>query len=153
NGNVTVGSSRIFTFRGGNEIIWSSTGNIAAGNASKTLVSAPPARYLIDPQTGASVLDPAGLATGGGIGTLQTVKGAPAGNVDLAPRVGFTDAGAAGIRVSGNLTPAGVAVLIGANIQVQGSSPGIPTVQGPPVGALTVANSTAGASQATVPTT
>ena len=59
NGNVTVGSSRIFTFRGGNEIVWSSTGNIAAGNASKTEVSAPPARYLINPQTGASILDPA----------------------------------------------------------------------------------------------
>jgi filamentous hemagglutinin len=153
NQSVTVGSSRIFTFRGGNEIIWSSTGNIAAGNASKTLVSAPPARFLINPQTGASFLDPSGLATGGGIGTLQTIKGAPPGDVDLIAPVGFIDAGDAGIRVSGNLNLAAVAVLNAANIQVQGASTGIPTVQGPPVGALTVANSTAGASQATVPTT
>ncbi len=64
-GNVTLGTSRIFTFRGGNEIIWSTNGNIAAGAASKTLQSAPPNRFLIDPETGASTLDVAGLATGG----------------------------------------------------------------------------------------
>jgi hypothetical protein len=109
-------------------------------------VSAPPARYLIDPQTGASIFDPGGLATGGGIGTLQTVKGAPPGNVDLIAPVGFIDADDAGIRVSGNLNLAAVAVLNAANIQVQGASTGIPTVQAPNVGALTTANNAAGAS-------
>ena len=72
-------------------------------------ISAPPARFLINPQTGASILDPSGLATGGGIGTLQTIKGAPTGNVDLIAPVGFIDAGDAGIRVSGNLNLAAVA--------------------------------------------
>jgi hypothetical protein len=85
-------------------------------------ISAPPARFLINPQTGASILDPSGLATGGGIGTIQTVKGAPIGNVDLIAPVGFIDAGDAGIRVSGNLNLAAVAVLNAGNIQVQGTS-------------------------------
>ena len=72
--DIAVGTSRVFTFRGGNEILWSSKGNIAAGSASKTLQSAPPARFLIDAETGASLLDMAGLATGGGIGVLQTLR-------------------------------------------------------------------------------
>jgi len=42
NGSVSVGMSRIFTFKGGNEIIWSTVGNIDAGSASKTEQSALP---------------------------------------------------------------------------------------------------------------
>src|SRR5262249_8886400 len=37
------------------------------------------------------------------------------------------------------------------NIQVQGTSTGIPTVQGPPVGALTAASNTTAASQQAAP--
>jgi filamentous hemagglutinin len=37
------------------------------------------------------------------------------------------------------------------NVQVQGVTTGLPVVQGPPVGALTSANNTAGATQAAVP--
>jgi hypothetical protein len=150
-GNVTLGTSRIFTLQGGNEIIWSTHGNIAAGAAAKTLQAAQPTRFLINGQTGAPILDLAGLATGGGIGTLQTLKSVPPANVDLIAPNGFIDAGDAGIRVSGNINLAAVAVLNAANIQVQGTTTGIPTVQGPPVGALTAANSTAGASQAAAP--
>ena len=69
-GNVNVGTSRIFTLHGGNEIIWSTSGNIAAGNSSKTVQSAPPTRVLVDPQSASVQTDLAGLATGGGIGVL-----------------------------------------------------------------------------------
>ena len=81
--NVTVGTSRIFTLRGGNVMIWSSQGNIAAGAASKTVQSAPPTRVLVDPQSGEVKTDLAGLATGGGIGVLTTVAGVVPGDVDL----------------------------------------------------------------------
>ncbi|OLI79672.1 filamentous haemagglutinin family protein, partial [Xanthomonas oryzae] len=79
--------------------------------------------------------------------TLIGVPGVPPGNVDLFAPHGTIDAGEAGIRVSGNLTLEALRVLNVANIQVQGTSVGVPVVQGPPVGALTAANNTAGAAQ------
>jgi hypothetical protein len=146
---VTVGTSRIFTFKGGNEIIWSTTGNIAAGSASKTLQSAPPARYQIDPETGSSILDLAGLATGGGIGVLQTLQDVPAGNIDLIAPTGIVDAGDAGIRSSGNLNIAALQILNAFNIQVQGQTTGVPVVQPPNISALAAAGNTAGSSTRT----
>ncbi len=110
-GNVNVGVSRIFTFLGGNEIIWSSTGNIAAGSASKTVQSAPPTRVLVDPQSGNIEPDLAGLATGGGIGVLATVPGVPIGNVSLIAPAGTVDAGDAGIRATGKVDIAATQVL------------------------------------------
>ena len=133
NNNVTVGTSRIFTLRGGNEIIWSSAGNIAAGSSSKTVQSAPPTRVLIDPQSGDVQTDLAGLATGGGIGVLATVPGVPIGAVDLIAPVGVIDAGDAGIRATGNLNIAAVTVLNASNIQVSGASVGTPAVSVPSV--------------------
>jgi hypothetical protein len=148
NGDVNVGTSRIFTLRGGNEIIWSSTGDIDAGASSKTVQSAPPTRVLVDPQSGNVQTDLAGLATGGGIGVLATVTGVPPGNVDLIAPGGVVDAGDAGIRVTGNLSIAAVAVLNAGNIQVGGTSVGVPSapvVTAPNLGGFTAGNAAAGA--------
>jgi len=101
--SVSVGTSRIFTLRGGDIQIWSSKGDIAAGSAAKTVRSAPPTRVLIDPQSASVETDLSGLATGGGIGVLQTLANVTAGNVDLIAPEGVIDAGDAGIRSSGNL--------------------------------------------------
>src|SRR5262249_58447364 len=98
-----VGHSRIFTLRGGDIVIWSTLGNMGAGASSKTVQAAPPTRVLVDPQSGDVRTDLAGLATGGGIGVLASVKGVPPGDVDLIAPAGVVDAGDAGIRVSGNL--------------------------------------------------
>jgi filamentous hemagglutinin len=125
-GSVTLGTSRIFTLRGGNEIIWSSNGDIAAGTSSKTVASAPPTRVLIDPQSADLKTDLAGLATGGGIGVLTTVEGIPPGDVDLIAPNGAIDAGDAGIRSAGNLNVAADVVLNAENIQVSGSTAGAP---------------------------
>ncbi len=133
NGNVDIGVERIFTLRGGNEIIWSTHGNIAAGSSSKTVQSAPPTRVLIDPQSADVQTDLSGLATGGGIGVLATVVGVPPGDVDLIAPTGTVDAGDAGIRVTGNLNISAVQVLNASNIQVGGSSSGVPTVSAPSV--------------------
>jgi filamentous hemagglutinin len=152
-GDVAVGTSRIFTLRGGNEIIWSSTGDIAAGISSKTVQSAPPTRVLIDPQSGDVETDLAGLATGGGIGVLETVAGLPPSDVDLIAPVGTIDAGDAGIRSSGNLNVAAAQILNATNIQVSGSSAGTATVAVPSLGSLVAAagttNTTAAASEQT----
>ena len=140
-GSVIVGTSRIFTLRGGDEILWSSEGNIAAGASSKTVQSAPPTRVLIDPQSGDVKTDLAGLATGGGIGVLATVVGVKPGDVDLIAPVGTIDAGDAGIRVSGNLNISALQVVNAANIQVSGSSAGTPAPVAPAVGGIAAAAS------------
>ncbi len=149
-GDVSVGTSRIFTLRGGNATIWSSAGNIAAGASAKTVQSAPPTRVEIDPQSGDVKTDLAGLATGGGIGVLESVSGVPPGNVDLIAPVGVIDAGDAGIRVSGNLTLAAATVLNAGNIQVSGASQGVPAAVVAPslAGASIAASTTAGAGSA-----
>jgi hypothetical protein len=125
-GDVDIGIGRIFTLRGGDMVIWSSTGNIAAGSSSKTVASAPPTRVVIDPQSADVTTDLAGLATGGGIGVLATVEGVPPGSVDLLAPAGVIDAGDAGIRSAGNLTLAATQVLNASNIAVSGNSAGAP---------------------------
>ena len=152
NDSVAVGTSRIFTLRGGNEIIWSTVGDIAAGASSKTVQSAPPTRVLIDPQSGDVKTDLAGLATGGGIGVLDTVAGVAPGDVDLIAPAGTVDAGDAGIRVSGNLNISAVQVLNAGNISVAGASVGVPTVVTPNLAGLTAASNAAGASASTAET-
>ncbi len=88
--------------------------------------TAPPTRVVIDPVSGAIETDLSGLATGGGIGVLSTVKGVPAGDVDLIAPEGVVDAGDAGIRSSGNLNIAATQVLNADNISVSGSSTAYP---------------------------
>jgi len=144
-GDVNVGTSRIFTLNGGNEIIWSSNGSIDAGASSKTVQSAPPTRVLVDPQSGDVQTDLAGLATGGGIGVLATRKGSAVANVDLIAPRGTVNAGDAGIRASGNISIAAVQVLNAGNISAGGKTSGVPTSAAVNVGALAAASSTAGA--------
>jgi filamentous hemagglutinin len=124
--DVSIGIGRIFTLRGGDIIIWSSRGNIAAGSSSRTIQSAPPTRVIVDPQSASVETDLAGLATGGGIGVLATVQGVDAGDVDLIAPSGIIDAGDAGIRVSGNINLAAVQVVNAGNIVSGGSSTGAP---------------------------
>jgi hypothetical protein len=146
-GSVNVGTSRIFTLRGGNEIIWSTNGDIAAGASSKTVQSAPPTRVLVDPQSASVQTDLAGLATGGGIGVLDSVVGVPVGDVDLIAPGGTVDAGDAGIRATGNLNIAAVQVLNASNISVGGASTGTPAAAAAPnIAGLAAGNNTAAAS-------
>lgn len=150
-GDVDIGISRIFTLRGGDQIIWSSTGDIAAGSSAKTVQSAPPTRVLIDPQSAALKVDLGGLATGGGIGVLASVEGVKPGNVDLIAPAGTVDAGDAGIRSTGNLNIAATKVLNADNISTGGSSTGVPTaptVAAPNIGGLTSGSNTAAATSA-----
>jgi filamentous hemagglutinin family protein len=137
--DVSIGIARIFTLRGGDIMIWSSVGDIAAGSSSKTVQSAPPTRVLIDPQSASVATDLAGLATGGGIGVLATVAGVRPGNVDLIAPIGAVDAGDAGIRATGNLNIAASVVLNAGNIAVGGGiagAPSTPAVATPSLGGL-----------------
>ena len=145
NASVDVGVERIFTLRGGNIVIWSSRGDIAAGASSKTVQSAPPTRVVFDPQSASVKTDLAGLATGGGIGVLESVAGVAPGNVDLIAPTGTIDAGDAGIRSTGKLNVAATQILNASNIQAGGGSTGTPTasVSAPNLGSLAAGNTQA----------
>jgi hypothetical protein len=146
--DVDIGQARIFTLRGGDMTIWSSYGDIAAGTAPKTVVTAPPTRVLIDSNSADIVTDLGGLATGGGIGVLASVEGVEEGNVSLLAPFGTVDAGDAGIRATGNIKIAAAVVLNADNIAAGGSSTGVPsapTVAAPNVGGLTSGSSSSAA--------
>ncbi|MDI4236717.1 filamentous hemagglutinin family protein [Bradyrhizobium sp. Arg237L] len=148
-GSVLVNQSRVFTLGGGDIVMWSSNGDIDAGKGAKTALSAPPPQIVYNSATGSFTTELSGVATGSGIGTLIGLPGVPDGDVILMAPHGTVDAGDAGIRVSGDIVIAAQSVRNADNIQVSGTSLGIPTST-PNIGALTSANNTAGASQQTV---
>jgi filamentous hemagglutinin len=123
--NVLVNSSRVFTEGGGNIVIWSTEGNIDAGQGAKTSVSAPPPLALVS-ASGTVTLDFSNTITGSGIRTISTGTTITPGNVDLDAPVGFVNAGDAGIGSAGNLNIAAQRVLGVDNIQVGGTATGVP---------------------------
>jgi Filamentous haemagglutinin family outer membrane protein len=127
--SLLLAQSRVFTEQGGNMVIWSSNGDINAGKGAKTIAGVPPPQYVSNDDH-YNTLDARGEVTGAGIATLQTIPDAPAGSVELIAPRGTVDAGAAGIRVSGNLVIDALLVLNANNIQVQGVTIGLPTVTG-----------------------
>lgn len=147
-GNVDIGRARIFSLRGGDITIWSSTGDIAAGSAPKTVVTAPPTRVVVDATSAEVLTDLGGLATGGGIGSLQLrATDAPSDVVLIAPQ-GTVDAGDAGIRATGNIAVAAAQVLNADNISAGGTSAGVPApapVAAPNVAGLSSASSSTAA--------
>jgi filamentous hemagglutinin len=151
-GSVDIGRARIFTLRGGDITMWSSTGDIAAGTSPKTVVTAPPTRVLIDSTSADVQTDLGGLATGGGIGTLKLREDDEESDVTLIAPQGTVDAGDAGIRATGNIAIAAVAVVNADNIAAGGTSTGVPTapaVTAPNIGGLSSgASSTAATSNA-----
>jgi hypothetical protein len=147
-GNIDIGRARIFTLRGGDLTIWSSRGDIAAGTAAKTVVTAPPTRVLIDAISAEIETDLGGLATGGGIGVLASVAGVEPGAVTLLAPRGTVDAGDAGIRATGNITIAAAQVRNADNIAAGGASVGVPAAPAaaaPNVGGLSAASSSSAA--------
>ncbi len=136
------------TEQGGDIDLFSANGNISAGEGPKTYVSDPPISLVCD-NTGYCFVNPTGLVSGAGIGALITLPGQDPSksNVSLVAPHGTVDAGAAGIRVAGDINIVALQVLNAFNVQVGGTTTGIPTVQGPPVAALTSAGNTAGAAQ------
>ena len=148
NGDIAVDQSRIFTLEGGDMTIVSRIGNIDAGKGAKTVQSIQPPNVSYDPY-GNITVTPFGPAAGSGIAALRALPDVPLSNVDLIAFVGTVNAGDAGIRVSGNINIAALAVLNASNIQVGGTATGIPTVVAPNIGALTSASNTAGAAAKT----
>jgi filamentous hemagglutinin family protein len=135
--SVTVNESRILTTKGGNVMIWSSYGDIAAGKGAKTSISPQFYDYSLDNIVHMGRI-PAGLPTGAGIGTLATQPGVPPADVDLIAPNGIVDAGDAGLRVSGNFNVFAVQILGTDNIEVQGISTGLPVPPSAPPTSLNI---------------
>jgi filamentous hemagglutinin family protein len=151
-GSIPLGLSRVMTTYGGHILGWTATGDINAGRGAKTTVIYTPPKRTTD-QFGNVELSPVVPSSGAGIATLNPIPQVPAGDIDLIAPFGTIDAGEAGIRVSGNVNLAALQVLNAANIQVQGTATGIPTVQAPSISAaLSSSNATAATQQTAVPT-
>ncbi|QDE40007.1 filamentous hemagglutinin N-terminal domain-containing protein [Luteibacter pinisoli] len=141
--SVLLAQSRIFTEQGGDVTIWSSNGDINAGQGAKTTAEIPPPVYICDNDAWCR-LDARGQVSGAGIATLQTIQGAPGGTVSLIAPRGTVDAGDAGIRVQGgDLIIAAARVANADNIQVSGDTIGIPVTAAVNVGALNAASAAA----------
>jgi filamentous hemagglutinin family protein len=123
--SVTLNQSRLLTAKGGNVMIWSSWGDIAAGKGAQTSLSPAFFDYGLD-LLARMKREPAGLPTGAGIGTLSTQDGTPPADVDLIAPAGVVDAGDAGIRVAGNFNVFAVEILGADNIDVGGVTSGLP---------------------------
>lgn len=92
-----------------------------------------------------------GLQTGAGIGVLDALENASTrerSRTDLIAPNGEVNAGEAGIRVVGDLNIAAHTVVGIDNIQVTGSSAGVPRLETPNIGALTSAQSVSQAATA-----
>jgi filamentous hemagglutinin len=123
--DVLVNKSRVFTLLGGDIAIWSTRGNIDAGRGAKSSLSAPPP-FVNFSDDGRITLDFSGAVAGSGIRTIITGDGVAAGDVDLIAPVGFVDAGDAGIGSAGNLNVAARQIIGANNIDVGGTSTGVP---------------------------
>jgi filamentous hemagglutinin family protein len=149
--SILLGQTRIMTTFGGDILAWSAEGDINAGRGSKTTVLFTPPRRVYD-SYGNITLSPTVPSSGAGIATLNPIPQVPAGNIDLIAPFGTIDAGEAGIRVSGNINLAALQIVNAANIQVQGTTTGIPTVQAPNIStALSTSNATAATQQTALP--
>ena len=145
-GSVEIYQSRVFTEQGGDVDMFSANGDLNAGKGKKSSAAYPPLRLICDTD-GYCRVSPAGLVTGAGIGALLSVPGQDPkkSNVNLTTPHGTVDAGAAGIRVAGNLNIVAALVLNSFNIQVGGTAIGVPTAATADIGALTTASNAAGA--------
>ena len=124
NNDFMVNQSRVFALNGGDITLWSSNGNIDAGRGAKAALSVPPPQVTFDAQGNLKVIFPPAVS-GSGIRTAASTAPKP-GDVYLAAPKGIVDAGEAGIGGS-NITIAATAVLGANNIQVSGSSTGVPS--------------------------
>ena len=118
-----VNTSRVMTLGGGDILIWSSDGNIDAGKGAKGALS-----VTIDPpyfdSTDKLVIPPPRITSGSGIRSVASGY-QKAGNVSLFAPKGIVNAGEAGIG-GNNVTISAAAVMGTNNIQVGGTSTGVP---------------------------
>ena len=141
-----LNQSRLFTEDGGDIAMWSSNGDLNAGQGPKTAANFPPVIVRVDEDL-FSELDSASGVSGAGIAAFEPAPGVPAPDVFLIAPRGTVDAGDAGVRVAGNLYVAALAVANAENFSVGGSSFGVPAAAAVDVGAQTSGSAASAAAE------
>ena len=149
-GDFRLNQSRLFTLSGGDITMWSSNGDLNAGQGPKTASNFPPIVLRFTPN-GLGEVDSAGSVSGAGIAALRPSVDVAASRVTLIAPVGTVDAGDAGVRASGDVFVAAARVANADNFKVGGVSVGVPTtavVAAPAAPASAAAATAATAAQA-----
>lgn len=140
-GDFLLNQSRLYTRAGGDITMWSSNGDLNAGQGPKTTANVPPVVVKVNQDLFVEE-DRAGSTSGAGIAAYPTEDGDDPNVYLMAPR-GTVDAGDAGVRVSGSLFVAAQHVVNADNFQVSGASVGTPVVAVADVGGLAAASAAA----------
>lgn len=125
-GSFILNQSRVFAQQGGDITMWSSNGDLNAGQGPKSASNFPPITVRFD-QNGLAEVDSAGSVSGAGIGTFKRRPEDEPSSVFLIAPVGEVDAGDAGVRASGNVVVAAARVANADNFSAAGEITGVPT--------------------------
>jgi hypothetical protein len=126
--------------------MWSSNGDLNAGQGPKTSANFPPVVVRVDDDLFSEV-DSLGGVSGAGIAAFEPAPGTPAPNVYLIAPRGTVDAGDAGVRVAGDLYIAALAVADAENFNVGGTAFGVPGSAAVDVAAQTSGSAAAAAAE------
>jgi len=146
-GDLLLNQSRLFTLAGGDISLWSSNGDLNAGQGPKTSANFPPVVVRVD-QDAVVTRDSVGGVTGAGIAAFKPAPGEPDPSVYLMAPRGTIDAGDAGVRVAGNLFLAAQTVSNAEGFEVGGEASGVAGAGAGAVPAISDAASTQAATQA-----
>ncbi|WP_212742008.1 filamentous haemagglutinin family protein [Sphingomonas sp. 1F27F7B] len=125
-GDFILNQSRVFTQQGGAIVMWSSNGDLNAGQGPKSASNFPPVTVRFD-EEGLADINSVGSVSGAGIGTFKRAPEDPASDVILIAPVGEVDAGDAGVRASGNVVVAAARVANADNFKAAGDITGVPS--------------------------
>ena len=125
-GDFILNQSRVFTQAGGDVTMWSSNGDLNAGQGPKSAANFPPVTVRFD-ENGLAEVSSAGSVAGAGIGAFQRTPDDPPSDVVLIAPVGEVDAGDAGVRASGNIVVAAARVANADNFSAAGDITGVPS--------------------------
>ncbi|MBB4099255.1 filamentous haemagglutinin family protein [Sphingomonas kyeonggiensis] len=125
-GDFILNQSRVFTQQGGGIVMWSSNGDLNAGQGPKSASNFPPVTIRFD-EDGLADVNSVGSVSGAGIGTFKRTPEDPASDVILIAPVGEVDAGDAGVRASGNVVVAAARVANADNFKAAGDVTGVPS--------------------------
>ena len=145
-GNFLVNQSRVFTQAGGDITMWSSNGDLNAGQGPRSASNFPPVTVRFD-LDGFAQVDSAGSVSGAGIGAFQRHPTDPASSIILVAPAGLVDAGDAGVRAAGNVLVAAARVANADAFSAGGTVSGVPTGTAPAAAANPAASSSALAAQ------
>jgi hypothetical protein len=132
--NVLINQSRVFTIFGGDILMWSSNGDINAGQGARTTLSFPPLTVQFN-RDDLETVNLGGEVSGAGIAVLRTLSFAVASDAYLIAPRGTIDAGDAGIRVAaGRLSV--LAVQIANSVLITAQTSNLPVFTPPALAVL-----------------